>query len=480
MIRKNNLVFLPLVLALLVLAGVQASAFTYSVEVLGNTITTTEEANFKIIIENTGNYEDFFTISTSDVNWLLSANPESGIIGAGDEMEFIATLKPKPFLMEGRTYFIPVTIASEKTNFYYEDVKNFAVYIISPDMKGIIYAPTVTPTISIDKKVDPREKVSVLVRLWNRNPRNLEDMKVMVDGEIFSKEYTTSLLPLEDKMNQILLEISPETVPGTRELTLNLFFEGEKIAESTSQYEIIGYADLKESSSKSRFLCRIKQDFNIVNDGNEKGIAEKKFSINFFQRMFTKFTPEAVKEKGDDGKTYYVITKELNPRQEIRMSMVNNYRPLVIIIMLIIAGVIMYYLLRSPLVIIKNADPLGKTSDGLSEIKVSVYLKNRSGKPLANLRVVDLVPHIAEIERKARLGSMEPIHVGKSGKGTVAKWEMNELEPYEERIITYRIKSKLTLVGGINLPSAKARFEASQGKERVTYSNSVNLIHQSQ
>ncbi|MBN2459704.1 hypothetical protein JXB28_05450 [Candidatus Woesearchaeota archaeon] len=477
MIRKKNLVFIPLALALLMLAGAQASAFTYTTEVLGNTITLIEEANFKVIIENTGDFDDFFTISTSDVNWLLTAKPESGIIKAGESMEFAVSLKPKPFLNEGRTYFIPVTIASEKTKFYYEDVKNFAVYIISPDMKGIVYAPTVTPTISIDKEIDPREKVSVLVRLWNRNPRDLEDLKVVVDGEVFSKEYVTHLLPLEDKMNEILFEIDPKTAPGARDLILELYFQDKKIAESSSQYEITGYADLKEAVAKSRFLCRIEQEFKIVNEGNEEGIAEKKFSINFFERMFTKFTPEAAKEKGDDGKTYYVVRAELSPRQQISISAVANYRPLVIIILLIIAGIIMYYVLRSPLVIIKNADPLGKTSDGLSEIKVSVYLKNRSRKPLANLRVVDLVPHIAEIEKKARLGSMEPIHIGKSGKGTVAKWELPELEPYEERIITYRVKSKLTLVGGINLPSAKARFEASQGKERVTYSNSINLVH---
>lgn len=477
MIKRNSPVLLLLMLPILVLAAKQSSAFTYSVEVLNNTITLFEEAQFKLTIENTGDYEDFFTISTSDVNWVMTAKPESGIIAPGESMDFIINLKPKPNLNEGRTYFIPVTIKSTKTRTYYEDIKNFAIYIISPDMKGAVYAATVTPTLVIDKEIDPRQKVSVMIRLWNRNPRNLSELRVVIDGEVFQKEYTTNLLPLEDKMNQILFEINPKTEPGTKQLTLSIYFQGERIAESASEYEVKGYADLKESQSLKKFLFRTEQGFIITNNGNDVGIAEKKFRMNIFERMFTKFTPEASKQKESDGKTYYVIKKELKPEQTIEIRVVTNYRPLVIIILVIIAGIIMYYLLRSPLIITKSAEPLGKTSDGLSEIKVSIYLKNRSRKQLTNLKLVDMVPHIAEIERKTRLGSMEPVHIGKSGKGTIAKWELNTLEPYEERIITYRLKSKLTLVGGINLPSAKARFETHKGKERVTYSNSINLIH---
>jgi hypothetical protein len=73
---------------------------------------------------------------------------------------------------------------------------------------------------------------------------------------------------------------------------------------------------------------------------------------------------------------------------------------------------------------------------------------------------------------------MEPVSIGKSRRGTVPRWEMDVLEAYEERIITYRIKSKLTLIGGIRLPSAKATFDAGGGKERITYSNSINMIYQ--
>ncbi len=476
MVRKNKLWFLPLMLALLVLAAFQASAFSYNVEVLDNTITKDGSAEFKVIVQNTGNYDDLFTISTKDVNWILSS--ESSIIPGGGEKEFIVSLKPKPLLIEDRTYFIPVMITSEKTGFYYEDTKNFAVFIIDPNRLPGIYPPTITPTIAmLEKKVDPREKVSVIVRLWNRNPRELDGLRVVIDGDVFQKEYTTKLLPLEDKMNEILFDIYPLTDPGIRNLTVTIFFEGKDIAESSTQYEIIGYAELRETSSQRTVFCRTAKSFSIYNNGNQPAEARKEFKLNIFERLFTKFSPEADKVKGDDGKTYYVVKATLKPRETLNIEVVTNYRVLVLIVLIIIAGVILYYLLRSPLIIIKNAEPLGKGAEGLSELKVSIYLKNRSRKPVTNLRVVDMVPHIAEIERKTRLGSMEPVHIGATHKGTIAKWELHALEPYEERIITYRLKSRLTLVGGIKLPSAKARFDARQGKERVVYSNSINLIH---
>jgi len=477
--KKAGFRFIPILimgLILILLISAQASAFTYFVKTLNNTITKQESASFKLIIKNTADYDDYFTISTRDVNWMVSSEPVLGLVRAGEESEFIIKLRPKPLVVEGRTYFVPVKIKSEKTGFYFEEKEKFAVYVVSPYLKPGLYVPTVTTTVYMDKIIDPKEKVSVRLNLRNRNSRDLKDLKVVINGEIFYKEYTTHLLPLEDKTNEILFEVNPLVEPGTRTLTVTLFFEDKKIAESSVQYDILGYTDMKEVSSKKSFLFRTEERFSINNNGNKKGVAEKKFRINFFKRLFTKFSPSPNKEKGSDGKTYYVIREELGSEESLNIVIITNYRLLILIILLIIIGVVLYYVLRSPIIIIKNAEPLGKTREGVSEIKVRIYLKNRSRKPITNLRVVDTVPSIAEMDKKTRLGSMEPVNIGKGRRGTVAKWELDVLEPYEERIITYRIKSKLRLVGGIRLQSAKAKYDTRKGKERVTYSNSVNLV----
>jgi hypothetical protein len=467
-------------LIIIISTAAQVSAFAYSVNVLNNTITKEETAYFELIISNTADYDDYFTISTRDVNWVLNIDPQSSYINAHGEMKFLLEFNPKLTVDEMKTYFIPVKIKSEKTGFYYEEREKFAIYVVSPDLGPGEYIPTVTPVISIDNAIDPRQKVSVLLILKNRNPRELDNIKVVLNGEIFSKEYTTKLLPLEEKTNEVLFSVDPLTKPGTKTLTLQLYYNDKNVAEASAEFDVQGYSDLKEKSSKNTFLFRTEERFTIYNNGNQPATAEKSFSVNLIKRLFTKFTPDAVKEKGLDGKSYYVIRQTLDPQETLAGSMVTDYRMLVLVIILLILAVIFYYVWRSPIVIMKNAEPMGQTKDGLSEVKVRLYLKNRARKPVHNLRVIDFVPHIAEIDRTTHLGSMEPVSIGKGKRGTVPRWEMDALEPYEERIISYRVKSKLTLIGGIRLPDAKVTFDTGKGKERTIYSNSVNLTYKTE
>ncbi len=285
---------------------------------------------------------------------------------------------------------------------------------------------------------------------------------------------------MEEKTNEVLFSVDPLTKPGTKTLTLQLYYNDKNVAEASAEFDVQGYSDLKEKSSKNTFLFRTEERFTIYNNGNQPATAEKSFSVNLIKRLFTKFTPDAVKEKGLDGKSYYVIRQTLDPQETLAGSMVTDYRMLVLVIILLILAVIFYYVWRSPIVIMKNAEPMGQTKDGLSEVKVRLYLKNRARKPVHNLRVIDFVPHIAEIDRTTHLGSMEPVSIGKGKRGTVPRWEMDALEPYEERIISYRVKSKLTLIGGIRLPDAKVTFDTGKGKERTIYSNSVNLTYKTE
>ena len=56
------------------------------------------------------------------------------------------------------------------------------------------------------------------------------------------------------------------------------------------------------------------------------------------------------------------------------------------------------------------------------------------------------------------------------------KWEVKELEGFEERVLAYKIKSRLCVLGDFRLPVAVVRYKAVSGKERSTHSNSVTLV----
>ncbi|MFH0870236.1 MAG: hypothetical protein V1866_04230 [archaeon] len=476
----NNRKLVPLIAILtifVVLSMASVSAFSYFVYVTNNTITKDESATFNILVKNTLDQQDYFTISTRDVNWVATTTPSSSKIGPNQEVEFLLELKPKQHVSEGKTYFVPIRIKSEITGFFYEEREKFAVYVVSPNLKSGIYTPTITPSVVIAKTVDPREKLSVKVNLWNRNPRELKGLHITINGQEFSQSYTTDLLPLEDKTNEILFGVSPFLAPGKRTLVLTVRFENKTIAESTTEYEILGYVEMKETAKKENSIFRSVETFSIYNNGNLEGVAEHKISMNLFQRLFTKVTPDARKEKGDDGKSYYVVRENLATQKYLNIKMVTDHRLLVTIILLIIISTALYFVFRSPIIVVKNAEPLGRTTDGLSEIKVRLYLKNRSKKSINHIRITDSIPSIVDIEKNKHIGSMDPVNISKSRNGTLVRWEFDALEAYEERIIAYTIKSKLKLVGGIRLPSARARFDTKKGNERVTHSNNINLIH---
>jgi hypothetical protein len=60
-------------------------------------------------------------------------------------------------------------------------------------------------------------------------------------------------------------------------------------------------------------------------------------------------------------------------------------------------------------------------------------------------------------------------------KGTLIKWQIATVEPFEERIISFRARTKMVIIGGLTLPSSKARFKAKTGNDRIVKSNKAAI-----
>ena len=109
---------------------------------------------------------------------------------------------------------------------------------------------------------------------------------------------------------------------------------------------------------------------------------------------------------------------------------------------------------------------------GISKMKVLLHVKNRTGKVIDNILVTDRIPHIAEIIKDFEVGTLKPEKMIKHEKqGVLLRWTFSQLEPYEERIITYMVKTKLNIVGGFCLPSAMVKFKNKKKKFVKLYSN---------
>ena len=149
-----------------------------------------------------------------------------------------------------------------------------------------------------------------------------------------------------------------------------------------------------------------------------------------------------------------------------------NYQPLLIIAIALILIFISYYLFRSPVILKKTATVIATKEGGISELKVIVEIVSRSRSPITHIRLIDTIPRIANLAHDYDVGTLKPDKAVKhENKGTLVKWSIDSIDPGEERVISYKIKSKLSILGGMTLPSAAAKFDVGK-KHRTASSNS--------
>ena len=202
-----------------------------------------------------------------------------------------------------------------------------------------------------------------------------------------------------------------------------------------------------------------------------KGI---KLDSSLIQMLFTSSKPKGKFIKEDE-KRYLSIPVELPPGKSITIQITKNYITLLIIIILIAVIIGLYYAFRSPLTIQKKATNIAFKEGGISELKVILNVINRSKTRLKGIEIIDKIPNIADLEKGLTIGTLHPTQILKhERKGTIIKWLIEDLEAGDERVISYKIKSHLSILGEFSLTPTIGKFNL-KGKEIITHSNSLGI-----
>ena len=90
-----------------------------------------------------------------------------------------------------------------------------------------------------------------------------------------------------------------------------------------------------------------------------------------------------------------------------------------------------------------------------------INIKNPSNHTVHDITVFDKVPNIAEVLHEFGVGTLSPIKILKSEKdgSTLLKWNVDKLDAYEDRIISYRIRPRLSIVGDFSLPKSTVKYK---------------------
>ena len=466
---------LPLFLIFLIFASTvfAQTGFSVNTEIQNSRITPTDYAQYTVTINNYDLDNRIFSLSLGAAyapNWIIS--PSSVEVLGGQEKNITVKVYPKSTTALG-SYLLGLKVSDDV-----DSTKISLPILLTLDAYVSGYPPSVALNVQVPSVQDPREKMKVSVLLRNRNQLDIKNLIVQLSSDIFSKQYNLSLAPRVEKTNELVFDIPPLQAPGDYNLNVKVTYPqtGRIIAESDSAFTISQYSSINPEffSKTSWFLTT--DTIVMQNNGNYERTKEVAVPANWLERMFISTNLPATLEKVN-GQTQLKWVVSLKPTETKQILIEKNYRVLAIIVLLLILALIGYFIFRSPIVILKEAAVVNKDEEGISEIKVRLFLKNRSRKAVHNITVTDKLLRITELADTHSMGSLRPSKVSKtSKKGTLLYWDLDSLESYEERIITYRINSKLKIVGAVNLPRSRVKFDTGRGKERIKMSSATIFI----
>ena len=478
---KKNITICALFLLLIILTVSNAFASDYKLEVkpLYDTITPDEQARFDLVITNNEATELRFRIYYSDVLWDFRTEPRTDstvTIPAKSSKTISLMLKPNNLALA--TYLIPVTVNPETDNQFM--VVNLRVSVMSGEEKsGGIYGTAIETSVKMNEKVDPRKPLIINVEVANKNPKYNENMTFVLDAGLFTEQRSISLGPYEKKQFTIEKTLNPLEKPD--KYFVDAYFLSYQNNKSTIVgriprslvYEIVEYGSFERKVDVEKGFMYSKQTTMLSNTGNKEKTELIKVETSILKMLFQKTDPKPGQMITEQENRYYGFDVTLKPGESKQIQITSDYKVLFwIVVILLVIGVI-YFLARSPIVVKKSYTNLTMREGGISEMKVIIHIKNRSYKSRENVIVTDRVSNIAEVLKDFPVGTLQPSSILKHDKhGVVIKWEIDSLDGFEERILTYNIKSRLSILGEFRLSRAKATFTQFRRK-RTTSSNRV-------
>ncbi|MCK4550585.1 MAG: hypothetical protein KAT91_01400 [Candidatus Aenigmarchaeota archaeon] len=240
---------------------------------------------------------------------------------------------------------------------------------------------------------------------------------------------------------------------------------GETIGKNTTTFTITEKEifNTKESTDSNIFYKTVVIEGR--NTGNSEGVLKISRPLFGFDWLYV-FTEEP-KRSFETGDKEYVWECTLMPNETCTVEYkVNYWMYYVIAILLIALFSIILAELERPHIVKKNY------KKGI-EHAIHIEIKNRSKKELKSVTVKDFIPTVLQfVERK---DTLKPTTKRKHKNGTEIIWKLGQLNPGEERVVSYRIKPLLDVVGGIELPEAEITAVDKKGKKYTGISAKVSM-----
>ena len=452
-----------LILFLISLNLVYASEINVQETPVQSVVLPGQNVIFDLEITNTQSFQDEIKAVVTDASWKRQEGKELYSLQAGQKIQDRLTLFPLGYLKPG-FYSLNVRFVSTKNPEIFTD-KQLLVTIV--DYDKLLEANLETNP----EGIDPRKDNLVKVNLMDNYNINLENVQVHIENNLFVHDITTNLQGLKTKSEEFIITLDPSTKEGDYDTKILVKYNAKTLVDKNIKLKVSLYSNIKETKTQENNFLIKTTTASRVNNGN--GISNEVYTLHLssFKKLFTKFDPLPSNEEETTNGFRYEWRFTLQPGEEYKIMIKTNYRTALILIILIILVIYFgYKLFKIDLSVNKKALILRSQEGGIAGVKVLIYIKN-NGPQIRNLHLVDIVPNDLEIPHEYI--TLKPNSIKKDLTSSTIIWEIPEVSKGEERVISYKLKSKTGHKGRLLMPRAVCRYKNNTGKIFVENSNEI-------
>ncbi len=291
------------------------------------------------------------------------------------------------------------------------------------------------------------------------------------DGNVISNVSSTVTLSTLG-MNKFLVSmpLNKFLAPGNYTLYVTTNYAGQTSTSNTT-LSVLAYYSLSTASYSKMGIFGGTKSETFTNNGNEPiQTSNLSLAIGSFNSIFISSRNASIGSPKIVDFALVTSTPSILPGQSLTLTYSVSYIS-IYFIAIIIAFIIGLFLYLNRKLVVSKEVVEHKVVGGFVDVKIALKIRNVSRKAITSLTVTDAIPPNA---LKVSSSGPKEGKIFKTSGNMLIKWSESDLQPGDEIMVMYEIKSKLGIIGSINLGPAEALFIFG-GKKHKKKSNSLVL-----
>jgi hypothetical protein len=476
---KYNILLFSIIIALILSSSICFAEVAIYADNSNLILNSSETKTVQITVQNNGSPDTFslrvFPPFAQSGNGQVSVNLDktTATIGSNQNATFELSFSAQPCIADYVTNIFTVTASSisnsdikSNESIRVTTIRRFPVCISKVTLNGDTLVPgqTLTITVQID---NPSDIASTAFQLITniRNNSNFVIKNFQNDIDIIQSKST--------KFTTINYQIPQQIGYGRFNVELILQNTLNKEVSSNTLSFVVQQFE-KPTAQKTVKYGILTQDIflKVRNDGNAQVNASTSETIPVFLRTFITTVDKPDSEQTIGNNVIYTWTLyNLQPGEERTIEYQINMWQIVTISVLVIIAVAYAFTQVFTIAIVKKHKLFGPIAGG-KEIAITLEVRNRTRHIIRDVYVRDFLPSFATVVEKFE--TVKP-SIRKVAGGTEIVWKLDNLRSMDERVLTYRIKPTMEILGEIKLPKAIIKYSDKKKQLKKVISKSVSI-----